>query len=101
MRSLRAWVTRLVGVFSASAGERDFDAELDSHLQLHVDDNIRAGMSPAAARRAALMALGGVAQAKEQHRDRRGLPALSRSAATSALACARCCTRPASPSRPS
>ena len=76
MRSLRAWSRRLIGVFSSSAADRELDAELESNLQLHVDDNIRAGMSPGDARRAALIALGGLAQTKEQYRDRRGLPAL-------------------------
>ena len=40
----------------------EFDAELESHIELHTADNIRAGMSPDEARRQALVALGGVAQ---------------------------------------
>jgi hypothetical protein len=35
MRSLRAWIVRLGGVFTGERRDRDFDAELDSHLQLH------------------------------------------------------------------
>jgi predicted permease len=50
-------------------------AELESHLQLHIDDNVRAGMSPKAARRDALKKLGGVEQTKEKYRDQRSLPA--------------------------
>jgi len=50
--------------------------ELESHLQLHIDDNIRAGMTPEQARRDALIHLGGLEQAKERHRDRRGLPVI-------------------------
>jgi predicted permease len=72
----RAWLSRLVGVIRSDHAERDLAAELDSHLQLHIDDNIRAGMTPAEARRRALIALGGVDQTKERYRDRRGLPAL-------------------------
>jgi predicted permease len=45
-------------------------------LQLHIDDNLKAGMSPEEARRRALLALGGIDQAKEKYRDRRGLPRL-------------------------
>jgi putative ABC transport system permease protein len=56
--------------------DRDMDAELASHLQMHVDDNIRAGMAPAEARRDALIRLGGLEQMKELHRDRRGVPFL-------------------------
>src|SRR5215203_4129005 len=76
MRTLRAVMLRLAGMFGSKSADRDFDAELNSHLQLHIDDNVRAGMSPEAARRAAVIALGGVQQTREYHRDRRGLPAL-------------------------
>ncbi len=55
--------------------ERELSAEIESHLQLHIDDNIRAGMTPAEARRRAVIALGGVEGTKEAYRDRRGLPA--------------------------
>ncbi len=44
------------------------------HLQLHIDDNLRAGMTPDAARRQAMLKLGGVEPVKERVRDRRGLP---------------------------
>ena len=47
--------------------------ELAAHLEMHIDDNVRAGMSLEEARRAALLNLGGVEQTKESMRDRRGL----------------------------
>jgi putative ABC transport system permease protein len=53
------------------AREREFSAELQSHLDLHAADNIRAGMSSEEARRQARIALGGVEQTKERYRDRR------------------------------
>jgi predicted permease len=65
---------RLFAVFGSSRSERDLSAELESHLQLHIDDNINAGMTAPEARRRALIALGGVDQTKERYRDRRGLP---------------------------
>ncbi len=74
MKSIRAWLFRLFGAVAPSRSERDLSAELESHLQLHIDDNIRAGMTPQEARRRALIALGGIEQTKEQFRDRRGLP---------------------------
>ena len=74
MRSLRAWMLRLSASFTRSRHEREMAAELESHLQLHIDDNIRAGMSPDAARRHAVLALGGIEATKERYRDRRGLP---------------------------
>ena len=76
MKSLRAFVLRLFGVFGSSKSERELSAEIESHLQLHVDDNIRAGMTPAEARRRAVIALGGVDGTKEAYRDRRGLPGI-------------------------
>ena len=42
MRSLRAWMLRLLNVFRSARSERELSAEIDSHLQLHIDDNLRA-----------------------------------------------------------
>src|SRR3954468_22994894 len=76
MRSIRAWLLRLRGMFGGAAADADLAAELESHLQLHIDDNIRSGMTPAEAQRHARVALGGVEPTKERHRDRRGFPAV-------------------------
>jgi putative ABC transport system permease protein len=43
---------------------------------MHIDDNIRAGMSAEEARRQALIKLGGIEPTKEIYRERRGLPLL-------------------------
>ena len=74
MRKLRALLLRFKGLFSKN--DRDFADELESHLQMHIDDNIRAGMSPQEARREAVMKLGGVDQTKEAYRDRSTIPLL-------------------------
>ena len=76
MRVVRAWLHRAVGLFAGRRAERELSAEIESHLQLHIDDNLRAGMSADEARRQALVKLGGVESTKEAYRDRRGLPAL-------------------------
>ena len=76
IRSARAIVLRVTALFRRGALDRDLAAEMDSHLQLHIDDNLKAGMTPIEARRQAIIALGGVEQTKEQYRDRRGLPSL-------------------------
>src|SRR5271166_938515 len=76
MRRLRAWFSRLGEVFGKRRREQEFSAEIESHLQLHIDDNLRAGMSQAQARREANMKLGGVEQTEENYRERRGLPIL-------------------------
>lgn len=76
MRKLRAWFFRLAGLFRRARAEEAFAAELESHIQMHIDDNLRAGMSPSEARRRALIALGGIEPAKELYRERRSLPFL-------------------------
>src|SRR5882757_447282 len=77
MRNVRAWLVRLAGFFGGSDRARqDFAQEMDSHLQMHIDENLQRGMSPEEARRDALMKLGGVAQTQEMYRDRKSLPAL-------------------------
>ena len=74
MRRLRAWLVRLGGLFREERSDADLAAELESHVQMHIEDNVRAGMTPDEARRDALLRLGGVEQTKERYRDRRGLP---------------------------
>src|SRR5580693_3799755 len=76
MGRVRAWFSRLGEVFGKQKREQDLLAEMESHLQLHMDENLRAGMSGEQARREAIMKLGGVEQTKENYRERRGLPLL-------------------------
>src|SRR5438046_8736048 len=76
MRQLRALFFRLAPLFRKAQRDRDLAAEMDSHLQMHIEDNLRAGMSPAEARRQALLKLGGIEQTKESVRDGRSLPIL-------------------------
>ena len=73
MRTLRRWLHRSGGLFR-SRQARELQAELNAHLQLHIDDNQRRGLSPDEARRQALVALGGVAQTTEAYADQRTLP---------------------------
>jgi putative ABC transport system permease protein len=74
MSALRAWFVRFTGLFGKQRRDRELAAELESHLQMHIDENLRAGMPPEEARRQALIMLGGVEQTKENYRDRRGIP---------------------------
>jgi predicted permease len=76
MRRLRTFFLRFASLFNKQTRDREFADEMRSHLQLHIEDNLRAGMSLAEARREALVRLGGVEQTKENYRDRRGLPLL-------------------------
>ncbi len=72
MRHLRAFFMRILGVFTRKGREGDVAAERDSQLQLHIEDNLRAGMTPEEARRQALVAPGGLGQTMESVRETRG-----------------------------
>jgi predicted permease len=74
IRKLRALGLRLVGLFSRERHDRELAEELESHLQMHIEDNIRAGLTPEEARRQALIKLGGVLTTKENYRRQRGIP---------------------------
>jgi predicted permease len=76
MRSIRACFVRLTGLFRKQSRERDLAEEIESNLQLHVDDNLRAGMTTVDARREALLKFGGIEKTKEEYRDRRSIPML-------------------------
>lgn len=54
MRSIRAFHIRLRELFAKARRERDFVEELESHIQLHIDDAVQRGLSPADARRSML-----------------------------------------------
>src|SRR6266481_5924319 len=76
MNKLRGWLLRLGEFFGRDRRERDLAAEMESHLQMHIDENLRAGMSAEEARRQTLIKLGGIEQTKVLVRERRGLPIL-------------------------
>ena len=74
MRSLRAFFVRLVSLLHRRRLEEDLAMEIESHLQMHIDDNLKSGMTPEEARRHALFKLGGIESTKESYRVRLGLP---------------------------
>jgi putative ABC transport system permease protein len=76
VRGMRAWLVRLAATLRPGQRERELNAELESHLQLHIDDCMRRGMSAEEATREARLRLGGLAQAKESLRERSRLPGL-------------------------
>jgi predicted permease len=76
-------------LFRRTGHDREFSAELNSHLQSHIDDNVRAGMTIDEARRQALISLGGLDMAKETYRDQRGIPQLETWAREFRHACGR------------
>jgi predicted permease len=74
--SIREWFQRARSCFRQTPLDRDFEAEVATHLAFAVEENTRKGMSPEEARRRALIRFGGVQQSREQHREARGVPAI-------------------------
>jgi MacB-like periplasmic core domain len=73
---LREALHRLRALFCKQPLDHELDAEMAAHLEIAVEGNLQRGLSPEEARRQALVSFGGLEQAKERHREARGLPAL-------------------------
>jgi len=71
MPRLRAWFSRLLGLFQKNKRDAEMAEEMQSHLDLLTERNIAAGMLPHEARNAALRQFGGVEQVKEVAREQR------------------------------
>jgi predicted permease len=71
---LRSIWIRVFGVLRGRQAENEFQDELASHVTMHTEDGVRAGLSPEEARRQALIRLGGVEQTRQAYRERRTLP---------------------------
>ena len=75
-----AWLwliaSRIWGWLSPRRTTEDFTCELESHLEMLAQENLRRGMTPEEARRAAHVRLGGMTQISEKHREMRTLPLL-------------------------
>jgi len=76
MRTMRAWVMRIAGMFDRRARNKEVSDEIESHLEMHAADNLLAGMTAEEARRQAVLTLGGVESVKEAYRDRSSVPFL-------------------------
>src|SRR6266700_5886896 len=71
MPRLRAWFSRLLGLFQKSRRDAEMAEEIQAHVDLLTERNIAAGMLPYEARNAALRQFGGVEQTKEIAREQR------------------------------
>jgi len=71
---LREAVNRVRAFLREDLLDQELDEEMASHLEMAVEENMRRGLSPEEARRQALVRFGGVQQARELHRESRGLP---------------------------
>src|SRR2546422_392801 len=64
---------RLRSLFRRNQVEKELDEEMQYHLERQIEQNIGGGMRPDEARYAALRAIGGIEQRKEECRDMRRL----------------------------
>jgi predicted permease len=64
---------KILSLFRRRTLDGEFNEELAAHIDMAVEDNIRAGMNTEEARRSALIQLGGADQTCEVQRDARGL----------------------------
>src|SRR5713101_3693392 len=71
MPRLRAWFSRLLGLFQKNKRDAEMTEEMQAHLDLLIERNIAAGMLPHEARNAALRKFGGIEQVKEVAREQR------------------------------
>jgi putative ABC transport system permease protein len=70
---LRRSLLRFVSFFRHVPLDQDLDAEMASHLDLSIEENLKLGLTAAEARRQALLHLGGLEQTKEIVRDTRSI----------------------------
>jgi len=73
---IRTLASRIRAWRSPGHADQDFEYELERHLEMLTDDNVRRGMAPEEARRAARIRLGGLTQLKETNRELQGLPTI-------------------------
>ena len=57
---------RISSLFSRLRVDREIDAELRSHIEMRVEDNLAAGMAPGEARRNAMLRFGNLAKTRER-----------------------------------
>jgi hypothetical protein len=74
MTWLRILALRWMSLFRRGRLEQELNEELQSHLEMQVEENQRKGMSPREARYAALHSFGGVEQVKEIYERKGGCP---------------------------
>ena len=70
----REALNRMRSFFRKRPLDQELDEEMAAHLEMAVEENIARGMPAGEARRLALARFGGVQQAREAHRETRGLP---------------------------
>ena len=76
MSSPREWMSRVRASLRVPGHDRDLRRELEFHLAMQAESEMRRGIPPPAAERAARLRLGGLDAIQEAYRHQRGLPTL-------------------------
>jgi predicted permease len=74
MKLFRRFFIRLLNFATARRADQRVREEMAEHLALQTEANLRAGMSPAEARRQATLKLGAAQAIREHHHSEQGLP---------------------------
>jgi predicted permease len=73
MRFMRRFLARLASLATSRAQDERLRQEIEEHIALQTEENLRAGLSPVEARRQAMLKFGGVEAMKQDYRAGRGL----------------------------
>ena len=73
MKSLRRFLSRLGHFVTRRRDDERLRQEIEEHITLLTDENLRVGLSPVEARRQAMLKFGGVEEMKQDYRAERGL----------------------------
>jgi predicted permease len=76
MRSLNRWLARVRNFLAARCGDDRLREEMEQHLSLQTDENVRAGMPPQEACRQAILKLGAAQIIRERYHSQETLPLL-------------------------
>src|ERR1700678_159739 len=74
MRFLRRFLIRLSNFATRRSADQRLREEIAGHLAFQTEENLRAGMSPAEARRQAALKFGAAEAIRERHHEEHGLP---------------------------
>src|SRR5580698_692049 len=77
MRALNRFLARLVNFFTGQRNDRNdqrLREEMEEHLSLQTEENLRAGMTPAEARRQAALKFGAVGAIREEYHAELSMP---------------------------
>src|SRR6202050_1495814 len=80
MEPIRILLSRCAALLRRRKLDEDLAAELSSHIEFAVEENMKRGMPAQEARTTALRSFGGVTQTREAYRIQRGLPVLEAAA---------------------